>query len=71
MSGNNDRAVPAGLPRAFRGQDQIDGTKTNMMSAGTAGKKLQDRASAPNGPQRSGLENAMGDLADQQHGGKR
>lgn len=62
-----DRAIPAGLPKAFRGQDQIDGTHTFMLGSGLAGKSLQPRAPAPNGPDRSGMENAMGDLADQLH----
>lgn len=68
---DKDRAIPAGLPKAFRGQNQIDGTATNLMGPGTAGKRLQDRASAPNGPNRSGMENSMGDLADQMHKGQR
>lgn len=62
-----DRAIPAGLPRAFRGQDQADGNPTWMINSGPAGKALQPRAPAENSPQRSGMENSMGDLADQLH----
>lgn len=64
-----DREIPAGLPKAFRGQNQIDGNETNMLMGGT--KRLQDRAPAPNGSQRSGMENAMGDQADQLHPSRR
>lgn len=60
-----DREIPAGLPRAFRGQNQIDGNETNMLMGGK--KTLDARAPAPNGSQRSGMENSMGDLADQLH----
>ena len=66
-----DQSIPAGLPRSFRGQDQIDGTHTNMLGPGSATKKLQPRDPAPNGAERSGMENSMGDLADQLHGGKK
>lgn len=60
-----DREIPAGLPRSFRGQNQIDGNETNMLMGGA--KTLQGRAPAPNGPGRSGMENSMGDQADQLH----
>jgi hypothetical protein len=68
MASLKDRAIPAGLPKAFRGQNQIDGSETNMLMGGT--KSLQPRAPAPNGAQRSGMENAMGTQADQLHPNK-
>lgn len=66
MPSEKDRAIPAGLPRAFRGQDQIDGTQTFMLGSGAV-KGLQNRKPAPNSEQRSGMENSMGDLADELH----
>lgn len=65
-----DRAIPAGLPKAFRGQDQIDGTKTNMM-APSGQKGLQDRSAAPSRASDSGMERAMGAQADELHSSKR
>jgi len=68
-----DRPVAAGLPRSFRGQDQLDGTPTTMLSPSPAKfsqggpRPLADRAPAPPRADQSGVEASMAALADREH----
>lgn len=68
-----DRPVAAGLPRSFRGQDQLDGTPTTMLTQQPASfakggpRPLADRPPAPSRPDQSGMETSMAQLADREH----
>lgn len=62
-----DRPVPSGIPRGFRGQDQLDGTPTTHFTPPVRGAPLQDRPPKPDRPSDSGIERAMADLADKEH----
>lgn len=69
-SKTRDRAIPSGLPRGFRGEDQIDGTATTQFTKPTKGRGLQTREAAPRRDTDSGVESSMADLADKLHGGR-
>lgn len=70
---SKDRPIMPGLPRSFRGDDQIDGTRTTMLSRAPAPfakggpRPLADREPAPSRPGQSGIESALGGLADREH----
>lgn len=67
-----DRPIAAGLPRSFRGQDQLDGTHTTLMTPPPAkfsqggSRPLQTREAAP-ARAGSGVESTMDALADREH----
>jgi hypothetical protein len=60
-----DREIPAGLPRSFRGQNQIDGNETNMLMGGQ--KTLNPRSMSSSPSLNSGMENSMTTQANQLH----
>ena len=64
---SNDRAVPSGLPRGFQGEQQMDGNVTTQFTPPTKGKGLQAREAVPSRSTDSGLERALGALADKTH----
>ena len=72
-----DVPIPSGVPKAFAGQRQLDGTPTTHFSPpfkrgdgkpGSAPKySLADRAAIPDRPTDSGMEASMQAHADKQH----
>jgi len=62
-----DRPLPAGVPRGFRGQDQLDGTQTRNFTPPVRQAPLQDRPPVPDRASDSGIESALGQLADRVH----
>lgn len=71
--GKDDVAVPSGVPKAFAGQRQIDGTPTSHFTPpyeGTAGRRqapMADRPAVPGRAGDSGMERAMQEHADREH----
>lgn len=63
----NDRPFPAGIPKGFRGEKQVDGTVTTHFTAPVRNAPLQDREAAPPRAGESGIERSMRDLADREH----
>lgn len=71
--GKDDQPIPSGVPSAFRGERQIDGTPTTQFSKpyeGRPGRRatpLADRPAVPDRASDSGMERAMAAHADRQH----
>lgn len=65
------KAAKPGINAQGSGQTQLDGTPTTQFAPPQKGAGMQARSPAPNRPGQSGMEAAMGAMADKMHPAKR
>lgn len=71
---SGDKPVLSGVPKAFAGERQLDGTPTTHFTppvgrsvGGRGPRPLQDRQAVPDRASDSGMERAMHAHADREH----